>query len=385
MRKIIIIVTLLSVIILITISYAGKIKQDIPSGKYKLICIDSIFVDYPKSYLVQGVNASHLSMVRNGYIWKDAGVGSYHQFDLKGKLLHSYVGQYRLCPDQHQKSYKKIPLRVGSVAVGNKQVYIYDDLTQHWFVYDMQGNFIKRLNRMQHVKHSNMVGSPFILTTNDSVIFIPLTDFDKQKRYTSPLVYMVDLNTGKTLKKFLEPDSMLLKYKDRLQTFPSTFVPIEVDFAQKELYTAHSHDYHIYKYNYITGQKIAVFGEAPPNYHTHIPMPDMDYSVMTAKVVDTLNLYNRKNWHYSPFICYNSKHKIIARVLYAPPKLNKRGDSYLQLYKSTTGELITQIQLPENYSNLCYITDDLEFWIENKKYTKDDPYIIYKTKLVPEP
>lgn len=383
MRKVIITGNLLLAIILITISYAGKLKRDIPSGKYKLVCTDSIIVDYPKSYLVEGVTASHLTAIHSGYIWKDAGSGSFHQFDFKGKLLHSYQGQYKLCPDENQKSYKKIPLRAGSLVVGNKHVYIYDDLTQYWFVYDMQGNFIKRLDRMQHYKNSAIAGSNYISNTNDSVIFIPLTQFDTVTRYTTPIIYMTNLNTGKTLKKFLEPDTMILKYKSRIEIYPSTLVPVTVDFSQKELYTAHFHDYHIYKYNYATGEKIMVFGEAPPGYHTHIPMPAMNYNIMTTKVRDTINAYSRKNWRYSSVICYNSKHKVIARTVYSPPKPNKRVDSYLQVYKSTTGELITQIQLPENYYNLCYVTDDLEFWIENQKHSKEEPYIIYKTKLVP--
>jgi len=384
-RNIISLILLTPIVIIITISYASKVKRDMPSGKYKLVCIDSILLDYPKSYLVQGVSASHLTAIRNGYIWKDAGVGSFHQFDLKGRLLHSYQGQYKLCPDEHQKSCKKIPLRAGSVVIGNKYVYIYDDLTQYWFLYDMQGNFVNRFKRMQQYKHSAILGSSYILGTNDSIVFIPLTQFDTLKRYTEPIVYMVDLHTGKTLKKFLEPDSMLLKYKNRVQIYPSTSVTVEIDYKKKELYTAHSHDYHIYKYNYATGEKIMVFGEAPPNYHAHIPMPAMKYRPITLVVRDTINAYSRKNWRYSPVLCYNDKHKIIARTVYAPPKPNRQVDSYLQVYRSTTGELITQIKLPENYFNLCYITDDLEFWIEHKKYTKDDPYIIYKTKLVPEP
>jgi hypothetical protein len=385
MKKLIFVVlTLLFVITIKVITYAGKTKKDLSQGKYKLVCTDSIQIEYPKSFLPQGVSASHLTRVVNGYIWKGAGIGSYHQFDLKGKLLHSYTGQYKLCPDDNAKSYKKIPLRVGSIAISNKYVYVYDDLTQYWFVYDIQGNFIKRMSRFEQYKHSAILGSQNILNTNDTILFIPVTQFDTTKRYSSPIVYMIHLRTGKTVKKFLEPDSMIVKYKERIGIYPSTLVPLEIDFSQKELYTAHNHSYLIHKYSYVTGQKILTFGQQPPGYHSYIPKPVGNYRRLTVAVRDTITAYNIKNWHYSPVLCYNAKNKLIARTIYSPLKPNRKVDSYLQIYNSVTGELITQIQLPDKYYNLCHITDDLEFWIENQKISRDTPYIIYKVKLVPD-
>lgn len=385
MKKYALLIISLSLVVLISLinSYAAKTKKYLPKNKYKLVCTDSITLDYPKGYLAQGITASYLTKVINGYIWKDAGMGSYHQFDVTGKLIHSYIGQYKICPDDNAKSYKKTPLRVGSIIIGNKHVYVYDDLTQYWFVHDMQGNFIKRLNRMGHYKYSAILGSGNILSSNDTLIFIPLTYFDTIARFNNPIVHMINLYTGKTLKKFLEPDSMLLKYKSRITFHPSALVPIEIDFSKKELYTAYNHSYFIHKYNYASGQNIMVFGQPPPGYQISI-LPDMDYKVITASVRDTIDKYSQRNWKYSSVICHNPKNNIVARTIYPPSHKTKQTNSLLQVYNSNSGELITQIQLPDNYYNLCHITDDLEFWIENRKSTRNDLYIIYKVKLIPD-
>jgi len=169
-------------------------SNDIIQGKkYTLQIIDSIQTTddiVPFNYYAQ-----------NGYWIKiRPGKANFYEMNAQHPLKASIRGATSLCPDPNKRTSRKNLERARMFSVGKNSIITYDDLNQ----IDRQGKLIRK-QKTDLANKVQVMGCNYS-QTNDTLVILSGTDLKRHSdslRFAEnePLLYIVNLKTGKTMYK----------------------------------------------------------------------------------------------------------------------------------------------------------------------------------------
>lgn len=329
------------------LSYQNYFSRPVQEKSFRLVVQDSIVLDSTNYKTIM-----HFEHINNSFY----GVVPFALFEenIKNHTERMYAGQTLDCPSGKENFRSKTPVRVGAWSIVNaSDVLIWDNLAQR-FCYFKNGKPYKIIHCELKKNKETIVGMIDRFTVRNDTAFLPTIMLDHYAGKSpilpnTPLFSLVDLKTGKIIKKLGRWDSIYTKikfgnqYRDHvifLQNVPHFVIGRKIFYLTKLSKSIHS-------LNIVTGEV---------------------YSLPTTHIEQD-SLLNQ--------VLIHSHNQVFRQVAFRGKHSSK---TVLEIYTDNFSKKI-RVDLPDNkllYLIACASEDEL--WFSGTRDTKKT--IIYKTKLV---
>ncbi|MDW8348385.1 MAG: hypothetical protein RML94_15590 [Bacteroidia bacterium] len=279
------------------------------------------------------------------------------EYSIKGEYIRTYEGLIRECPTGKEKRNKKIPMRLDTWGYDtkNEEVYVWSNYDECFYIY--KSGILKRKLAPSFAKDKYLAierGRKGIFIT-DSLLFLSTLPYQTSTDSNYSVITFLDKVNGKT--KYVLKDICYQPNNVR------RIVNIDFDGIQNIVYISPSNEPFIYAFDIQNNKKVK-FG------------------------TDSITcLYANKQQNQSVVnlsLKYNSTQNLLFRTIMTgnQNKENYRHADVLEIYKNK--QLVQQMPIDKRFSDIVYVSPDLEIWLAGKYNAAFMGTFLYKTKLIAE-